>query len=65
MVETFELLVLPLWCRWGSMLLAVHIAEVGTLRHCTEAHGLLFSPPRPSADIMSHLAIEKDRVKVA
>jgi diguanylate cyclase (GGDEF)-like protein/PAS domain S-box-containing protein len=30
MVETFELLVLPLWCRWGSTLLAVHIAEVGT-----------------------------------
>jgi diguanylate cyclase (GGDEF)-like protein/PAS domain S-box-containing protein len=30
MVETFELLVLPLWCRWGSTLLAVHISEVGT-----------------------------------
>jgi diguanylate cyclase (GGDEF)-like protein/PAS domain S-box-containing protein len=30
MVETFELLVLPLWCRWGSTLLAVHIAAVGT-----------------------------------
>jgi hypothetical protein len=30
MVETFELLVLSLWCRWGSTLLAVHIAEVGT-----------------------------------
>ena len=23
-------LVLPLWCRWGSTLLAVHIAETGT-----------------------------------
>jgi diguanylate cyclase (GGDEF)-like protein/PAS domain S-box-containing protein len=30
MVETFELLVLPLWCRWGSTLLAVHVSEVGT-----------------------------------
>ena len=30
MVETFELLALPLWCRWGSTLLAVHISEAGT-----------------------------------
>jgi diguanylate cyclase (GGDEF)-like protein/PAS domain S-box-containing protein len=30
MVETFELLVLPLWCRWGPTLLAVHISEAGT-----------------------------------
>jgi hypothetical protein len=30
MVETFELLVLSLWRRWGSTLLVVHIAEVGT-----------------------------------
>ena len=29
MVETFELLALPLWCRWGSTLLAVHISAVG------------------------------------
>jgi diguanylate cyclase (GGDEF)-like protein/PAS domain S-box-containing protein len=29
MVETFELLALPLWCRWGSTLLAAHISEVG------------------------------------
>jgi diguanylate cyclase (GGDEF)-like protein/PAS domain S-box-containing protein len=30
MVQTFELLAMPLWCRWGSTLLAVHIAEAGT-----------------------------------
>jgi diguanylate cyclase (GGDEF)-like protein/PAS domain S-box-containing protein len=30
MVETFELLVLPLWCRWGSTLLAVHVSQAGT-----------------------------------
>jgi diguanylate cyclase (GGDEF)-like protein/PAS domain S-box-containing protein len=29
MVETFELLAMPLWCRWGSTLLAVHISAVG------------------------------------
>ncbi|HLH95800.1 MAG TPA: EAL domain-containing protein [Xanthobacteraceae bacterium] len=29
MVQTFELLALPLWCRWGSTLLAVHISEAG------------------------------------
>jgi EAL domain len=28
-VETFELLVLPLWCRWGSTLLAVHMPRSG------------------------------------
>ena len=32
---------------------------------CTKAQGFLFSRPRPSADIMSLLAIEKDRTKVA
>jgi PAS domain-containing protein len=30
MVETYELLVMPLWCRWGSTLLAAHISEIGT-----------------------------------
>jgi len=30
MVETFELLALPLWCRWGSVLLAAHVGEIGT-----------------------------------
>jgi diguanylate cyclase (GGDEF)-like protein/PAS domain S-box-containing protein len=30
MVQTFELLAMPLWCRWGSTLLAVHIAEAGS-----------------------------------
>jgi EAL domain-containing protein (putative c-di-GMP-specific phosphodiesterase class I) len=32
---------------------------------CTKAQGFLLSRPRPSADIMSLLAIEKDRAKVA
>jgi EAL domain-containing protein (putative c-di-GMP-specific phosphodiesterase class I) len=32
---------------------------------CTKAQGFLFSRPRPSADIMSLLAIGKDRAKVA
>lgn len=30
MVETFELLGLPLSCRWGGTLLAVHVARIGT-----------------------------------
>ena len=32
---------------------------------CTEAQGFLFSPPRPAADILSLLAVEQIRAKVA